>query len=804
MAISPDGRFAYVADKGAETVDIYSRATNGALTADGCVVDTDATADQPQCGSAARAIGAPAGLALSPDGSSLYVVSPTSGGELARFDVDPATGALSQPAGAAGCASADGTDGESAPGACMAAGGLQGATGVTVSPDEQTVYVAAAGATVLGRDPDGSLTVPSGTAACHAAVGNTLGCTEDRGAPDAFTAVAGDDGSFYGAGGPALLSWARTTSAVTAYGFPAPGGRGSVHASSTTDGASCHADMCTVSSGGTVKLTAVPASGFLFSGWSGACAGQAATCTLSNVTATEPSSAVFEPPVPVIVTKPVIQGTPQLWSDATVTTGAWTNAPTSYSYVWEICDAQGNNCTDTQTTVSDRILTRDFTAKTARVRVTAHNDGGDSAAVTSDPTPVIFGAPEAKIDTAGLAARSGTITVDVTPSGGTTTVTATLKADDGSTGTVSSSTVPGSAPTTTVSLNATNLLPATTYHLTVTATNAYGSAPLPEDPCCLTKDVTTKTDSAVTTAEPTSIGGTSATLVGVFDPVFFVETQTQDCAGGSGNGFGNCGLQAACQAWTPQCSPYYTAYQEADFQFRLAQGDQTITDIKAASASPLGGSIPGSAGQGGQDPYTGLYMDYAAFTGYAQAIDLNPGVSYQFRAHYAASCLPLAYASCDPSSSGQEVKNLYGDWRTFITSTVQSSSTGSYKNGVLTFGLGCLTATGCFGTGAATTILDLGGLGPVTQGTSNVLEFVRHAGAATVKSHTTAKRTAKAVTLGTFRFRIKRGKRAMIHIKVSKAGRAYLKHHRKTYIRLTIAVHSGKKTIRSNTPLHLS
>ena len=65
--------------------------------------------------------------------------------------------------------------------------------------------------------------------------------------------------------------------------------------------------------------------------------------------------------------------------------------------------------------------------------------------------------------------------------------------------------VPAGAPQT-VTVNAGGLQPSTTFHVTVTATNADGSAPLPEDPCCLIRDVST----------PVFGGMLFASLIGIF------------------------------------------------------------------------------------------------------------------------------------------------------------------------------------------------------------------------------------------------------------------------------------------------
>ena len=76
-------------------------------------------------------------MAVSPDGLNVYVASGFSDA-VAVFDREPSTGALTQRAGTEGCWSEDGSSG-----ACSNGRGLQGTTGVAVSPDGMNVYVTA-------------------------------------------------------------------------------------------------------------------------------------------------------------------------------------------------------------------------------------------------------------------------------------------------------------------------------------------------------------------------------------------------------------------------------------------------------------------------------------------------------------------------------------------------------------------------------------------------------------------------------------------------------------------------------------
>ncbi len=92
-------------------------------------------------------------MAVSPDGKSVYVASqgyapqgyPPSGHGVARLTRNPTTGAITQPAGTAGCVSEDGS------GPCADGHALNRPYSVAVSPDGKSVYVASIGSSAVVR-----------------------------------------------------------------------------------------------------------------------------------------------------------------------------------------------------------------------------------------------------------------------------------------------------------------------------------------------------------------------------------------------------------------------------------------------------------------------------------------------------------------------------------------------------------------------------------------------------------------------------------------------------------------------------
>jgi len=152
VALSADGRSAYVAAPDADAVVAFQRDGDGHLRPAGCV----SAAGGSGCAQGPGLDGA-AAVAVSPDGRNVYIASRTADA-VATFRRDPETGGLTP----------DACLGDPAAG-CTSAVALDHATGVEVSPDGANVYVAARGSdaiAVFARGTDGALAQLPGPEGC--------------------------------------------------------------------------------------------------------------------------------------------------------------------------------------------------------------------------------------------------------------------------------------------------------------------------------------------------------------------------------------------------------------------------------------------------------------------------------------------------------------------------------------------------------------------------------------------------------------------------------------------------------------
>ncbi len=168
VAVSPDGRSVYVVSQFSDDIVHFFAAPQGQLSYDGCISDGGSGGS---CANAPRALSDPHGVAVSPDGRSVYVVSEVSN-DVAHFFAAP-QGQLTYD----GCISDGGSGGLCAD----APGELSGAAGVAVSPDGTSVYVASIGSATITH----FFAAPQGQLSYDGCIGNagSGGCADAPGAP---------------------------------------------------------------------------------------------------------------------------------------------------------------------------------------------------------------------------------------------------------------------------------------------------------------------------------------------------------------------------------------------------------------------------------------------------------------------------------------------------------------------------------------------------------------------------------------------------------------------------------------------
>lgn len=188
VAVSPDGTSAYVASFDGHSVAVFDRSADGTLTQKagtaGCISDTGsggACAD-------GVALSFPRFVAVSPDGTSVYVVS--SGSDAVAVFDRAFNGFLSQKAGSAGCVSQDGKFG------CGSGRVLDSPNSLAVSPDGTSVYVTSSldVVEVFDRAANGALTQRAGTEACIQEEG-LFGCADGKALDRTSSVAVSPDGA---------------------------------------------------------------------------------------------------------------------------------------------------------------------------------------------------------------------------------------------------------------------------------------------------------------------------------------------------------------------------------------------------------------------------------------------------------------------------------------------------------------------------------------------------------------------------------------------------------------------------------
>lgn len=204
VVVSPDGAFVYAITSDGKTITGFRRdPATGALAPfdGGCV----AQAAKPGCGRATNLAGG-TDLTITRDGRHAYATA-FKGNAVTAFSRDPATGVLTQVAGATGCVAATSDAG------CAKGRGLRGVYNLALSPDERDLYAVSRfskAIVVLARDPQtGGLSQPSGAAGCLA-IGAAEGCGRAIGLNGARGLAVSPDGR-------TLYAGAFSDSAITAF-----------------------------------------------------------------------------------------------------------------------------------------------------------------------------------------------------------------------------------------------------------------------------------------------------------------------------------------------------------------------------------------------------------------------------------------------------------------------------------------------------------------------------------------------------------------------------------------------------------
>jgi hypothetical protein len=100
---------------------------------------------------------------------------------------------------------------------------------------------------------------------------------------------------------------------------------------------------------------------------------------------------------PVNTCAPILSGQAAAGKTLTTSNGCWVNHPTSYSYKWLRCDANGGNCATIASAASKQYtLTSSDSGHTAMSLVTASNADGATGPVNSKPSAVVSAAAAPK------------------------------------------------------------------------------------------------------------------------------------------------------------------------------------------------------------------------------------------------------------------------------------------------------------------------------------------------------------------------------------------------------------------------
>jgi hypothetical protein len=117
----------------------------------------------------------------------------------------------------------------------------------------------------------------------------------------------------------------------------------------------------------------------------------AALAVFSGIASARSAGPASVKEAPVSRSAPTIEGTFRVGRTVTASRGIWENTPTRYTYQWQRCDPNGNNCQKiTNATRKQYRLRDDDVGQTVVVLVTAYNASGNNTA-NSKPSPQISG-----------------------------------------------------------------------------------------------------------------------------------------------------------------------------------------------------------------------------------------------------------------------------------------------------------------------------------------------------------------------------------------------------------------------------
>ena len=327
VVISPDGADVYTAGSPNEdangSIAEFSVGAGGVLTQLGCLGSPE---DDETCSAGTTGVVGITGLVVSPDGNNVYTASEQNTGPIAEFLRSGEDGTLSQLTGDNNCIEEQGSDF-----GCLTQGiGIDDGYRLVVSPDGKDVY--AAGSTndcgesdacsdvaEFARDTsnNGALTQLPAPDSCiqdQSVEGSECPGNENGlGLGGPSLTISPDGNNLYVTGSDDIAEFAVGTHTLNV----SLAGSGTGAVADDTGAISCPSACSNAyTTDTTVTVTASPASGSTFSGWSGGGCSGTGTCQVvmnadTNVTATFTSTAAPTPGSPT----PVLTGAPTTVTD---------------------------------------------------------------------------------------------------------------------------------------------------------------------------------------------------------------------------------------------------------------------------------------------------------------------------------------------------------------------------------------------------------------------------------------------------------------------------------------------------------